>query len=141
MRFMVILKASKNTEAGTPPTKELVTAMGKFNEEMVKAGVLLAGEGLLPSAKAARITFSGSKRSVTPGPFAPEGSISGFWVLQVKSQEEAIEWASRAPFNTDEVLEVRHIAEASDFPEDVLTPELAAREQELREAVQRRAAR
>jgi hypothetical protein len=141
MRFMVILKANTNSEGGAAPTKELIEAMGKYNEDMVKAGVLLAGEGLLPSGNAARITFSGSKRSVAPGPFALNEMISGFWILQLKSQEEAVEWASRAPFGDGEVLEIRQVAEASDFPEDVLTPELAAREQELREAVQRRAAK
>ena len=97
MRFMVILKADRSTEAGIPPSTELLAAMGKYNEELVKAGVMLAGEGLQPSAKGARIKFSGRKRTVTDGPFPAEGLIAGFWMFEVNSKEEAIEWAQALP--------------------------------------------
>src|SRR5438105_6209274 len=99
MRFMVLVKASKDSEAGVMPDTKLLVAMGKYNEELVKAGVLLAGEGLHPSSKGVRITFSGGKRTITDGPFAETKElIAGFWMIQVKSKEEAIEWASRVPF-------------------------------------------
>ena len=142
MRFMMLVKASKDSEAGALPSKELLAAMGQFNEEMAKAGVLLAGEGLQASSKGARITFSGSKRSVTDGPFAETKELlAGFWMIQVKSKAEAIAWASRVPFADGEVVEVRQVFEASDFPADVFPPEDVAREQELRQELQRKAAK
>jgi hypothetical protein len=142
MRFMMLVKASKDSEAGALPSKELLAAMGQFNEEMAKAGVLLAGEGLQASSKGARITFSGSKRTVTDGPFAETKELlAGFWMIQVKSKAEAIAWASRVPFADGEVVEVRQVFEASDFPADVFPPEDAAREEELRQELQRKAAK
>ena len=141
MRFMMLVKASKDSEAGVLPSKELLAAMGQFNEEMAKAGVLLAGEGLHASSKGARITFSGSKRAVTDGPFAETKELlGGFWMIQVKSKAEAMAWASRVPFTDGEVVEVRQVFEASDFPADVFPPEAAAREEELRQELQRKAA-
>jgi hypothetical protein len=127
MRFMLLVKADQNTEAGVLPSKELVAAMGQFNEEMVKAGVLLAAEGLHPSSKGARLKFSGGERTVIDGPF-PETKelVAGFWIIQVKSKAEAIEWALRVPFADDEVIEVRQVFEASDFPPEILPPEAAA---------------
>ena len=142
MRFMMLVKASKESEAGVLPSKELLAAMGQFNEEMAKAGVLLAGEGLQASSKGARITFSGSKRSVTDGPFAETKELlAGFWMIEAKSKAEALAWASRVPFADGEVVEVRQVFEASDFPAEVFPPEDAAREQELREELQRKAAK
>jgi hypothetical protein len=142
MRFMILVKADKNTEAGVLPSKELVAAMGKFNEEMVKAGVLLAAEGLHPSSKGARIKFSGGKRTVIDGPFTETKElIAGFWIIQVKSKGEAIEWALRVPFADDEVIEVRQVFEASDFPPEILPPEDAAREEAWHEEQQRKAAK
>lgn len=141
MRFMMIVKASKESEAGVLPSKELVAAMGQFNQEMIAAGVLLAGEGLHPSSKGARIAYSGQKRTVTDGPFTQTGElIAGFWLIQVKSRQEAIEWASRVPFADGEVVEVRQIFEASDFPAEILPPDAAAREQAWRDAQQRKTA-
>ena len=142
MRFMLLVKADQNTEAGVLPSKELVAAMGQFNEEMVRAGVLLAGEGLHPSSKGARLKFSGGERTVIDGPF-PETKelIAGFWIIQVQSKAEAIEWASRVPFADDEVIEVRQVFETSDFPPEVLPPEAAAREQACRDQQQRKAAK
>jgi len=140
MRFMMLVKANEDSEAGVLPSKELVAAMGKFNEEMVKAGVLLAAEGLHASSKGVRVTFSGRKRTVTDGPFTETKELlAGFWLIQVKSKEEAIAWASRVPFADGEVVEVRQVFEASDFPPEVLPPEDAAREQVLREELQRKA--
>lgn len=134
MRFMVIVKATPNSEAGALPGKELLAAMGKFNEELVKAGVMLAGEGLQPSSKGARVKFSGGKRTVTDGPFAETGElIAGFWLWQCKSKEEAIEWVKRCPDpmpGEDAVLEIRQVFEADDFGAE-FTPEL--REQEERQ--------
>jgi hypothetical protein len=130
MRFMVIVKADKNSEAGVMPSTELLTAMGKFNQEMVKAGVMLAGEGLHPSSKGARIKYSGKERAVTTGPFSTTGDlVSGFWLIQVKSRDEAIEWMKRAPFDGGSEIEIRQVFDAEDFG-DALTPEL--REQEVR---------
>jgi hypothetical protein len=129
---MVIVKANKDTEAGVLPSQELLTEMGKFNEELVKAGVLLAAEGLQPSSKGARIEFSGDKRTVIDGPFAETKElIAGFWLWQVKSKEEAIEWAKRIPNPTGDegVVELRQVFEADDFGPE-FTPEL--REQEER---------
>ena len=126
MRFMVMVKSNAATEAGELPSTELLTAMGKFNEELVKAGVMLAGEGLQPSSKGARIKFSGGKRSVVDGPFAESKElIAGFWIIQVKSKAEAIEWMKRCPNPTgeDSELEIRQVFEADDFGEN-LTPEL-----------------
>jgi hypothetical protein len=142
MRFMVLVKASKESEAGALPSKELLAAMGQFNEEMAKAGVLIAGEGLQPSSKGTRVTFSGSKRTVTDGPFAETKELlAGFWMIDVKSKADALAWASRVPFTDGEVLEVRQVFEASDFPVEVFPPEAAAREQELRDELQRKAAK
>jgi len=127
MRFMLLVKADQNTEAGVLPSKELVAAMGQFNEAMVKAGVLLSAEGLHPSSKGARLKFSGRERTVTDGPFTETKElVAGFWIIQVQSKAEAIEWASRVPFADDEVIEVRQVFEASDFPPETLPPEAAA---------------
>ena len=132
MRFMVIVKADKNSEAGVMPSTELLTAMGKFNEEMVKAGVMLAGEGLHPSSKGARIKYSGKERTLTNGPFSGTGDlVSGFWLIQTKSLDEAIAWMKRAPFGGGAEIEIRQVFDADDFGE-VLTPELRQQEQRLR---------
>jgi len=145
MRFMAIVKATKDSEAGILPSKELLAAMGKFNEEMVKAGVLLAGEGLQASSKGARVRFSGAKRTVIDGPFAETKElIAGFWLLQVKSKEEAIEWIKSCPSpfeNQESEIEIRQVFEATDFPADVFPPEEAAREQALRDELQKKAAK
>jgi hypothetical protein len=136
MRFMAIVKASKDSEAGVLPSEEMLTEMMKFNEELVKAGVLLAGEGLQPSSKGARVLFSGSKRTVIDGPFTETKElVAGFWLLQVKSKAEAIEWIKRCPNpmpGTDSEIEIRQVFEADDFGE-ALTPELRATEQKLRQ--------
>jgi len=126
MRFMVIVKATKNSEAGVLPSEELLTAMGKYNEELAKAGILLAGEGLQPSSKGARVRFSGPKRTVVDGPFAETKElIAGFWMWKVKSKEEAIEWVRRCPnpMPGDSEIEIRQVFEAEDFGEQ-FTPEL-----------------
>ena len=142
MRFMMLVKANKDSEAGVLPTKELVAAMGTFNAEMAKAGVLLAGAGLHASAKGARVKFSGGKRTVTHGPFSETKELlAGFWMIQVKSKEEALEWASRVPFTDGEEIEIRQVFETSDFPSEILPPEAAAREEALREELQRKAAK
>src|SRR5207245_7454014 len=142
MRFMVIVKADKNSEAGVLPSKEVFAAMGKFNEELVKAGVMLAGEGLQPSSKGKRIRFSGQQRTVIDGPFTETKElIAGFWLWQVKSMEEAVEWLKRAPFDGGTEVEIRQVFEASDFPYDIFPPEEAAREQALRDKLQRKAAK
>jgi hypothetical protein len=147
MRFMLMVRATKGTEAGVFPegSKELFAAMGRYNEEMVKAGVMLAGEGLQPSSKGARVTFSGGKRTVTDGPFAEAKElIAGFWLIQVKSKEEAIEWVKRCPApvgaDAEGVIEIRQVYEASDFPPEVFPAEEAAREQELRDELESKAA-
>jgi hypothetical protein len=128
---MVIVKANKDSEAGVMPTKELLTEMGKFNEELVKAGVMLAGEGLHPSSKGARVKFSGGKTTVIDGPFAETKElVAGYWIWQVKSKQEAIEWLKRAPFEDTEV-EIRQVFEAEDFG-DEFTPELKEQEERLR---------
>ena len=131
MRFMVIVKASKDSEAGVLPDEKLLTAMGKYNEDLGKAGVLLAGEGLQASSKGARVRFAGDTRTVAPGPF-PESNdlIAGFWLFQVKSKDEAIEWVKRIPFAEGEV-EIRQVFEAEDFG-PALTPELREQEERLR---------
>jgi hypothetical protein len=134
MRFMVIVKADKNSEAGVLPSHELLAEMGKFNEELVKAGVMLAGEGLQASSKGARVKFSGNKRTVTDGPFAETKElVAGFWLWQVRSKEEAIEWLKRAPFREGEV-EIRQVFEAEDFGAE-FTPELREQEERLRKQV------
>ncbi|SDQ32580.1 YciI family protein [Pseudoxanthomonas sp. CF125] len=137
MRFMVMVKASKESEAGVMPSEQLLADMGKFNEELVKAGVLLAGEGLQPSSKGARVRFSGSKRTVVDGPFAQTGElIAGFWLLQVKSREEAIEWVKRCPnpMPGESEIEIRQVSEAEDFGAE-FTPELQQQEERLRAAI------
>ena len=134
MRFMVIVKADKDTEAGVLPSKEALTEMGKFNEELVKAGVMLAGEGLQASSKGARVRFSGNKKTVIDGPFSETKElIAGFWLWQVRSKEEAIEWLKRAPFENTEV-EIRQVFEAEDFGAE-FTPELRQQEERLREKI------
>jgi hypothetical protein len=136
MRFMVLVKADKNYEEGGMPDEKLLSEMGKYNEELVKAGVMLAGEGLQPSSKGARVRFSGSKRTVIDGPFTEAKElIAGFWLWQVKSREEAIEWVKRcpAPMEGETEIEIRQVFEAPDFG-DAFTPEL--REQEARLAKQ-----
>ena len=147
MRFMVIVKASKSSEAGELPSKQLLADMGKFNEEMMQAGVLLAGEGLQPSSKGARVKFAAGKRPmVVDGPFAETKElVAGFWLIQVKSKEEAIEWMKRCPApmgpGQDAELEIRQVFEAEDFPSEIFPPEAAAREQEMRDELQKKAAK
>ncbi len=134
MRFMLLVKADRNSEAGALPDQKLLTDMGKYNDELVKAGVMLAGEGLQPSSKGSRVKFSGAKRTVTDGPFAETKElIAGFWLIQVKSKDEAIEWVKRAPNpmpGTESEIEIRQVFEAEDFGPE-FTPEL--REQEERQ--------
>jgi hypothetical protein len=131
MRVMVIVKASYDSEAGVMPKQKLLADMGKFNEELVKAGVMLAGDGLHPSSKGKRVRFSGSQRTVIDGPFAETKElIAGYWLWQVKSIEEAVEWLKRAPFESDEV-EIRPVFEAADFGAE-LTPELKEQNERLR---------
>jgi hypothetical protein len=132
MRFMVIVKASKDSEAGVMPSTELLAAMGKFNEEICKAGVMEAGEGLHPTAKGARIRYDGGQSSVSRGPFALSGDlVGGFWLINTKSLDEAIEWMSRAPFTRGEEIEIRQVLAAEDFGE-ALTPELREKEERMR---------
>ncbi len=141
MRFMMLVKASKESEAGALPSKELLAAMGQFNEEMVKAGVMIAGDGLQPSAKGTRVMFQGPNRTFTDGPFAETKELlAGFWMIDVKSKADALAWASRVPFTDGEVIEVRQVFEAEDFPAEVFPPEEVAREQTLRDELQRKAA-
>jgi hypothetical protein len=140
MRFMVIVKANKDTEAGVMPTQELLTEMGNYNDQLVKAGIMQAGEGLHPSSKGARIHFSGNKRTVTDGPFAETKElIAGFWLWKCKSLAEAIEWAKKCPNPTgaEGQLEIRQIFEAEDFGAE-FTPELRAQEERQREAMAKR---
>ena len=137
MRFMVLVKANKDSEAGVLPDEKILTAMGKFNEELVKAGVMLAGEGLQPSSKGARVRFSGAKRTVVDGPFTETKElIAGFWILQVKSLEEAIDWVKRCPnpLEGEAEIEIRQVYEASDFGAE-FTPELREQEERLRAQV------
>ncbi|GJL56194.1 MAG: hypothetical protein NPIRA02_33260 [Nitrospirales bacterium] len=134
MRFMIIVKATKDSEAGVMPSEQLLTEMGTFNEELVKAGVMLAGEGLQPSSKGARVKFSGDKRTVIDGPFAETKElIAGYWIWQVKSKEEAIEWVKRCPnpHSEESEIEIRQVFEAEDFG-DEFTPELREQEERLR---------
>jgi hypothetical protein len=137
MRFMILVKADKNSEAGVMPSEKLLAEMGKYNEELVKAGVMLAGEGLHASSKGARVKFSGRKRSLIDGPFAETKElVAGFWLWQVKSKEEAIEWVKRIRFAGGEV-EIRQVLEAEDFG-PALTPELREQEERLRAQVSKK---
>ena len=133
MRFMVIVKATKESEAGVLPKQEMLAAMGKYNEELVKAGVMLAGEGLHPSSKGARVHFSGTRRTVVDGPFAETKElIAGFWLFQTKTREECLEWVKRCPnpFPTDSTIEVMQVHEMDDFGAE-FTPELRAQEERI----------
>lgn len=137
MRFMAIVKANQDSEAGIMPSEKLLADMGRFNEELVKAGVMLAGEGLHPSSRGTRVRFSGSQRSVIDGPFAETRElVAGFWLLQVKSREEAIEWIKRCPnpMEGESEIEIRQVFEAEDFGEE-FTPELREQENRLRRQI------
>ena len=137
MRFMILIKATKDSEAGVMPSRQLLSEMGKFNEELVKAGVMLAGEGLHPTSKGARVRFTGRKRTVIDGPFAETKELlAGFWLWQVKSKEEAIEWVKRCPnpHNEETEVEIRQVFEAEDFGPE-FTPELRELEERLRSQV------
>jgi len=140
MRFMVMVKATKDSEAGKMPDERLLAAMGKYNEELAKAGVMLAGEGLHPSSRGARVRFSGSKRTVVDGPFSETKElVAGFWILQCKSKEECIEWVKRCPNpmpGQDSEIEIRQVFEAEDFGKE-LTPELRAQEDRVRKQSER----
>lgn len=143
MRFMVLVKADRNSEAGVLPSAELLTEMGKYNEQLIKAGVMLAGEGLHPSSKGVRVRFSGSKRTVIDGPFAETKElVAGFWLIQAKSKEEAIEWVKRAPNpmpGTESEIEIRQVFEAEDFGDLAKqVPEVFEKEKEFRDAAARR---
>ena len=138
MRVMVIVKANQESEAGEMPDKEILTKMGKYNEELVKAGVMLAADGLHPSSKGKRVRFSGQKRTVIDGPFTETKElIAGFWLWQVRSIDEAVEWLKRAPFDGGTEVEIRPVFEAEDFGAE-FTPELRAQEQRLRKHVSKR---
>ena len=140
MKFAILVKATKDSEAGVMPSEKLLAEMGKFNEELVKAGVMLAGEGLHPSSKGARVRFSGVKRSVIDGPFAETKElVAGFWIWQVKSREEAIEWVKRCPnpMPGESEIEIRQVFEAEDFGAE-LTPELREQEARLRSQIAKR---
>ena len=135
MRVMVIVKASRESEAGVLPSTEMLAAMGKYNEELVKAGVMLAGEGLQASSKGKRIRFEGSKKTVVDGPFAETKElIAGFWLWQVRSMDEAVEWLKRAPFEPGDEVEIRQVFEAEDFGEN-FTPELREQERKIAEQI------
>ena len=144
MRFMIIVKATKESEAGVLPNEALLAAMGKYNEELVKAGIMQAGEGLQPSSKGARVRFSGSKRTVVDGPFAETKElIAGFWMWKCKSKEEAIEWVKKCPNpmpGEESEIEIRQVFEAEDFGEE-FTPELREQEEKLRETLEKRGKR
>ncbi|PYR91646.1 MAG: dehydrogenase [Acidobacteria bacterium] len=132
MRFMVIVKANKDSEAGVMPDRKILEGMGKYNEELAKAGVMLAGEGLHPTSRGKRVRFSGSQRTVLDGPFAETKElIAGFWLFQAKSMDEAVDWVKRAPFDGGTEIEIRQIFEAEDFGAE-LTPELRRQEETLR---------
>ena len=140
MKFMIMVKATRDSEAGVMPSEKLLAEMGKFNEELVKAGVMLAGEGLHPSSKGARVRFSGPKRSVIDGPFAETKElVAGFWIWQVESKEEAIEWVKRCPnpMPGESEIEIRQVFEAEDFGAE-LTPELREQEARLRSQIAKR---
>jgi len=137
MRFMILVKADPASEAGVLPDEKILTEMGRYNEELAKAGVLLAGEGLHPSSKGARVRFSGAKRTVIDGPFTEAKElIAGFWIIEVKSKDEAIEWVKRCPnpFDGESEIEIRQVFEAADFG-DAFTPELREAEERLREQI------
>ena len=137
MRFLVMVKGNREYEAGAMPKREELLEMGKFNDELVKAGIMLAGEGLQPSAKGVRISYSGTKRTVRDGPFAEAKElVAGFWIWQAKSRAEALEWAKRIPFTNGEEVEVRQIFEAEDFGAE-LTPEVRAYEERQRAAIEK----
>ena len=137
MRVMVIVKANKDSEAGILPSRELLAEMGKFNEQLAKAGIMLAGEGLQASSKGKRVRFSGTKRTVIDGPFTESKElIAGFWLWQVRSMEEAVEWLKRAPFDGGTEIELRPVFEADDFG-DALTPEMKEREERLRRQIEK----
>ena len=141
MRFIVMVRSDKNTEAGQMPSEEILAAMGRFNEELVNAGVMLAGEGLHPSSKGARVRFEGGKATVIDGPFAETKElIAGFWLWKVKSKEEAIEWLKRSPFDGGAEVELRQVFEADDFGAE-FTPELRAQEDRIRAQVAAQAKR
>jgi len=143
MRFMLLVKASRDSEAGVMPSEQLLAEMGRFNEELAKAGIMLAGEGLHPSSKGARVKFSGNKRTVIDGPFAETKElVAGFWLIEVKSKEEAIEWVKRVPNPTGDEgeIEIRQVFETEDFA-DVASPEILEQEHRLREQVARRGGR
>ena len=136
MRVMVIVKASKESEAGQMPTQDLLAQMGKFNEELANAGVMVAGEGLHPSSKGKRVRYSGAQRTVTDGPFAETKElVAGYWLLKVKSMDEAVEWLKKAPFEQGAEVEIRPLFEADDFGE-ALTPELREQEDRIRAKVE-----
>jgi hypothetical protein len=140
MRFMVMVKANKDSEAGVMPSEQLLTEMGKFNEELLKAGIMLAGEGLHPSSKGARVKFSGSKRTVVDGPFTETKElVAGFWLWRVKSKEEAIEWVKRCPnpMEGESEIEIRQIFEPEDFDAE-FTPELREQEDRLRKEIEKK---
>lgn len=136
MRFMIIVKASKESEAGVMPDTKILAEMGKYNEELAKAGVMLAGEGLHPTSKGKRVKFSGSQRTVTDGPFAETKElVAGFWLFKANSMDEAVEWLKKAPFDGGAEAEVRQVAEAEDFGAES-TPELRKQEEKLREQLE-----
>ena len=140
MRVMVIVKANKDSEAGILPDQKILAAMGKYNEELVKAGVMLAGEGLQASSKGKRVRFEGSKRTITDGPFAETKElIAGFWLWQVRSMDEAVEWLKRAPFDGGTEIEIRQVFEAADFGKE-FTPELREQEERLRQQIEKQKA-
>ena len=142
MRFMMIMYPGEKAEAGILPDASVFAAMMKYNEELQQAGALLALDGLHPTAKGARVSFAGGKRTVTDGPFTEAKEvIGGFWLNDVKSREEAIEWAKRCPAGDGEMIEVRQVYEAADFPPEVLTPDLTAREQAMGEQLKQQAAK
>jgi hypothetical protein len=138
MRVLVIVKASKESEAGEMPSEQILADMGKYNEQLVKAGVMLAGEGLHPSSKGKRVRFSGKERTVVDGPFAETKElIAGFWLWQVKDIDDAVAWLKRAPFDGGTEVEIRPLFEAADFGEE-FTPELRAQEERMRAEIERR---
>ena len=138
MRVMVLVKADKDSEAGKMPSEDILTKMGAYNEELVKAGIMLAGEGLHPTSKGLRMRFSGADRAITDGPFAETKELlAGFWIWQVKSMDEAVEWLKRAPFDGGTEIELRPIFEMEDFG-DAMTPELKAQEDRLRQDIERK---
>ena len=140
MRFIVLVKADKNSESGVMPSQKLLAEMGKFNEQLAKAGVMLAGEGLHPTSKGARVKFSGDQRTVIDGPFAETKElVAGFWLWQVKSKQEAIEWLKRAPFDGGTEVEIRQVFEAEDFGAE-FTPELREQEERVRAQIQKKKA-